>query len=76
MSTTSNERRLVKAAATAAVVAGLAVGSYGIANAASGGSGSTTGTATGGPSRSFYRVQRSFLAAVPKLSLAEYGLDH
>jgi hypothetical protein len=46
MSTTSNDRRLVKGAATAPIVAGLAVGSYGIANAASGGSGSTTGTTT------------------------------
>ena len=46
MSTTSNDRRLVKGAATAAIVAGLAVGSYGIANAAGGGSGSTTGTTT------------------------------
>jgi hypothetical protein len=33
-------------AATAAIIAGLAVGSYGIANAASGGSGSTTATTT------------------------------
>ena len=46
MSTTSNDRRLVKGAATAAIVAGLAVGSYGIANAASGGSGSTATTTT------------------------------
>jgi hypothetical protein len=48
MSTTSNDRGFFKGAATAAIVAGLAVGSYGIANAASGGSGSTstTGTAT------------------------------
>ena len=46
MSSTSNDRRLVKAAATAAVVAGLAAGSYGIANAASGSSGTTSSTAT------------------------------
>ena len=48
MSTTTNDRGFFKGAATAAVVAGLAIGSYGIANAASGGSGSTstTGTAT------------------------------
>src|SRR6476619_977324 len=48
MSTKSNERGYLKGAATAAIVAGLAVGSYGIANAAGGGSGSTstTGTAT------------------------------
>ena len=47
MSTTSNDRGFLKGVATAAIVAGLAVGSYGIANAASGsGSGSTTGTAT------------------------------
>jgi hypothetical protein len=47
MSTTSNDRRLVKGAATAAIVAGLAVGSYGIANAASGGSGSSSSSSTG-----------------------------
>ena len=48
MSTTTNDRGFFKGAATAAVVAGLAIGSYGIANAAGGGSGSTstTGTAT------------------------------
>jgi len=48
MSTTSNDRGFFKGAATAAIVAGLAVGSYGIANAAGGGSSSTstTGTAT------------------------------
>jgi hypothetical protein len=45
MNTASNDRRLVKVAATAAIVAGLAVGSYGIANAASGGSGSNSSTA-------------------------------
>ena len=46
MSTTSNDNRVVKGAATAAIVAGLAVGSYGIANAASGGTGSSSSTAT------------------------------
>jgi hypothetical protein len=46
MSTNSNDRRFIKGAATAAIVAGLAVGSYGIANAASGGSGSSSSAAT------------------------------
>jgi hypothetical protein len=53
MSNNTNQRRLAKAAATAAIVAGLAAGSYGIANAATGDSGSdqsstttTTGTTT------------------------------
>ena len=46
MSTNSNSRRFIKGAATAAIVAGLAVGSYGIANAASSGSGSSSSAAT------------------------------
>ncbi|HEV8249224.1 MAG TPA: hypothetical protein VGQ15_04580 [Gaiellaceae bacterium] len=46
MSSSTNDRRLVKGAATAAIVAGLAAGSYGIANAASGGSGSSSSSGT------------------------------
>jgi uncharacterized membrane protein YkoI len=46
MSDSTKERRLAKAAATAAIVAGLAAGSYGIPNAATGDSGSDSSSGT------------------------------
>ena len=48
MSNNPGNRRLAKAAATAAIVAGLAAGSYGIANAASGDSGTDSSSGTAG----------------------------
>ena len=47
-STTTGRMRLEKAVIVGAIAVGLAAGSYGIASAATGGSGSGSGTASGG----------------------------